>query len=527
MSEPASVSVRAVTIDRRVGARLLVACCLACCLLISACDARPPATGTAVVQPKGASSSHEELSVKTPAPGKEHWAKILLGGKHAGYRRLVIRPGGQPDTVAYEMTQMLRVTRGKDTIEQTLAQSSLETTQGGWVRGESKLSDGRSENVDKIEVKGKLLDIEQTAGSKTSRQTIPWKGEYIGFFGAEASLRNTPLRPGEHREFTMLFPMFNALGTITITAKDWTEVTLDGAKHKALEVEQVETIQTTSTRSTLWLDEAGEMLASETPTLNMRIERSTQTIAEAIPKGQGFDLLAATLVKLKSPLADSQTQERQRYRVTLKTENPAKVFATLPYQSLTPIDEHSAELTVAKATTVTSASGVAPDRVDLISSPLIDYDSPIIMELAAGVAPGEMDKAALALALEKFTHDYIETKDYAAAFDSASHVAKAKSGDCTEHAVLLTALCRARGIPARCASGLIYIPSQQAFGFHMWTLAFVNGRWLPLDATLGIGGTTIGHLQLADSSLSSGLDADLFLPVMSVLGQMEIEVVEP
>jgi hypothetical protein len=269
------------------------------------------------------------------------------------------------------------------------------------------------------------------------------------------------------------------------------------------------------------------MLASETPTLNMRIESSTRVIAEAIPEGKSYDLLAATLVPLKGQLADLQKSERQTYRVTLKSENPVKIFAVLPYQTVKSIDDHTAEVTAAKPSTVTDSSRVAPDRVDLISSPLIDFESPLIMELAAGVLPEETNKAMLAVALEKFAHSYIETKDYAAAFDSASNVAKAKSGDCTEHTVLLTALCRARGIPARCASGLIYVPSKQAFGFHMWTLAYVNGRWAPLDATLGLGGTTVGHLQLADSSLSSGLDANLFLPVMSVLGQMEIQAVAP
>ena len=35
--------------------------------------------------------------------------------------------------------------------------------------------------------------------------------------------------------------------------------------------------------------------------------------------------------------------------------------------------------------------------------------------------------------------------------------ARTRSGDCSEHAVLLTALLRARGIPARVSHGLVYL----------------------------------------------------------------------
>ena len=40
---------------------------------------------------------------------------------------------------------------------------------------------------------------------------------------------------------------------------------------------------------------------------------------------------------------------------------------------------------------------------------------------------------------------------------TAAEVARSREGDCTEHAVLLAALARARGIPARVAMGLVYV----------------------------------------------------------------------
>ena len=55
-------------------------------------------------------------------------------------------------------------------------------------------------------------------------------------------------------------------------------------------------------------------------------------------------------------------------------------------------------------------------------------------------------------------------------------MAKSREGDCTEHAVFLMALCRARGIPARGAMGLVYLESQRAFFYHMWTEVYIDNR---------------------------------------------------
>jgi hypothetical protein len=62
------------------------------------------------------------------------------------------------------------------------------------------------------------------------------------------------------------------------------------------------------------------------------------------------------------------------------------------------------------------------------------------------------------------------------------------SGDCTEFAVLLAALARARGIPARIAVGLAYSDRfsgrKDVFSPHMWVQAWDGQRWTSYDAAL-------------------------------------------
>ena len=72
--------------------------------------------------------------------------------------------------------------------------------------------------------------------------------------------------------------------------------------------------------------------------------------------------------------------------------------------------------------------------------------------------------------------------------------------------------------------GLVYVDRLKSFGYHMWTEVWVDGAWLPLDATLAQSGTGVGHIKLADSNLN-GVDVTVaFLPVVKVMGRLEIEV---
>ena len=107
---------------------------------------------------------------------------------------------------------------------------------------------------------------------------------------------------------------------------------------------------------------------------------------------------------------------------------------------------------------------------------------------------------------------------------TAADVAETVAGDCTEHAVLLAAVCRARGIPTRVAIGLVYSARDQGFAFHMWNEVWVEHRWVPLDATLGRGGIGAAHLKLAHSDLSLESADSAMLTVLQVINQLQLKI---
>jgi len=133
----------------------------------------------------------------------------------------------------------------------------------------------------------------------------------------------------------------------------------------------------------------------------------------------------------------------------------------------------------------------------------------------------------MAVRMEQYVYEELKKKNFSTALASAAEVARSLEGDCTEHACLLAAMLRAKKIPSRVAVGLVYSEQLAAFGGHMWTEAWLDGQWIPLDATRGQGGIGAGHIKLTDSSLADEGPAPVtsFLPLINVLSNVTLDVV--
>jgi len=148
--------------------------------------------------------------------------------------------------------------------------------------------------------------------------------------------------------------------------------------------------------------------------------------------------------------------------------------------------------------------------------------------------------------LRDIVHTHIGDKHLSTAYASASETARSASGDCTEHAVLLAAVIKARGIPARVCHGLVYVEQggsaisgevdasggtrQTAtlsgqFGWHMWSQALVNGRWLDLDATLHVP-YSVGHVLVGTSSMSDKEAHNNHMQMAALIGNLQIKVLD-
>jgi len=120
-------------------------------------------------------------------------------------------------------------------------------------------------------------------------------------------------------------------------------------------------------------------------------------------------------------------------------------------------------------------------ELDRQSSWVIDFDEASVQTMI-----DEFSGSPTPEQLERFVFDHIANKTYSRSFDLASRVAATGEGDCTEHAVLLAAIARAQGFPARVVFGVLVLDFDDglfAFG-HAWTEIFDDGVWQLRDATM-------------------------------------------
>jgi transglutaminase-like putative cysteine protease len=249
-------------------------------------------------------------------------------------------------------------------------------------------------------------------------------------------------------------------------------------------------------------------------------------VMEAAPVATLTDIGIGQLIPLNRRILRPYEAESAQYRITLKGEgDPATAFASGGRQEIKKVEGKSIELTIrAVRGPVAHAEEKIGDEFTQ-SSYFINCDDALVKAHARRAVGTETDAWKKALRIEKWVHDHMHTvNDEALA--SADHVARTLQGDCTEYAMLTAAMCRAESVPSRTAMGLIYadVEGRPVMAFHMWTEVWVQGQWLPLDATRGQGYVGATHLKITDHSWHDTRTVTPLLPVVAVVGKLSIQV---
>lgn len=496
-----------------------------------------------------------------PPVNQETWEVFLVRGFKIGYAHTqrVVDVQRDKSLLKYQHELRMRVRRFGQTAQQAYRLTSWEDPGGRLYAFDSQLDLGGQVTKVRGRISNGRLLLTTTTAAGTQRHTLTWRPHYQGFFAVEQSLRRRPLVPGERRRVYALQPVLNQLANVQLAARRYEHTSVGQGRMKLLRIE-VETVLlipggTAEQRqqAVLWSDERGEIWKTmqQGPLDQTSYRTSRSEALAALEQAEPFDLGRATIVRARLPDVDPHATHRARYRLRLTSANPAKLVPTSVGQRVLPIDDRTCELDIhvrllADAAGPTPARGEArpqeqdlrPTTVqppeseptlpeDLAPNSYVQSNHPRVAQLASQAAAGVDEPVALAQKLEAFVHERMRArKTMAVTFATAADVAETLSGDCSEHAVLLAALLRARGLPARIAIGLVYSPADRGFAFHMWNEAYVYGRWYPLDATLGEGRITATHIKLADTNLGGSGPLAALLPVAQFLGNLELRVLE-
>lgn len=463
------------------------------------------------------------------------WDAIYIGNQKAGWIHSVTdRVDAKGHAVLQtRQTMQLSVKRFNDDMNMSLVTHAFELPDGRLyaIDARLKMAGQEQKTVGRLDNDGRFTVTVSTLGKEQS-QTIPWGADILGPYAHERSLRETPLKVGESRTLKTFLPELNVVSTRTLKGIRKEKTPLLGKTSDELLLVE-ESNDKLPVVGRLWVDSHGDIVKNEFPMGDLLMTNYRVSPSQALgkPAENDIDLGYRTLVAVDKPIPGAHQTASVTYRLTFADPSAASAFPAAPYQEILSRDgpvvrvKVSRRIPPAERTPPTTS---APAEF-LASNGFIQSDDPEIIAAARKVVGGEKDPWVQATLLEAWVDRVMSSHDFSIGFATAGEVIRTKTGDCTEHAVLLAALCRAVGVPARVAMGLVYLEGDGRFGYHMWTEVWIAGAWYALDGTLGRGAVSGGHLKIADGSLQGASALSTFLPIFNVMGKLTInvEAIEP
>lgn len=466
----------------------------------------------------------------------DRWYTLEMAGQRAGWSHTAQVTRGDLVTTLSKMS--LKVGRGDVAIEVLFESEFVETKEGkpvsAWSVQKSGAAPTRTEytfNEDGIGV----VTIQNGRRSETT-EALP-EGIWLPP-GAAASYTRQRLAAGATQIVVRTIDPLLGAKAVTITRDVEERAPLDvlGKSVTAIRCRVSQSVAP-DVPTTEWIDEDGVTLKSDSRFGAIRLVLTAAKKADALTGHDAPEIMFSTFVKPTGRLDDARACVRATYLLALGDGKLPDLPAT-GAQRVERLDKARARVIVDATRPGAATAEEIANGAYLASSATIEAGDPAVKALHERAVKRLSENAAgsaaeRAEALRRFVYGHIDRKNLATGFATASEVARTRAGDCTEHAVLLAALLRADGIPARVASGLVYVDgiddAGPVFGYHMWTQAMleVEGarRWVDLDATLSDKRPfDATHIALTVSGLGDGETFEAMLPLAGIIGNLSITI---
>jgi hypothetical protein len=266
-----------------------------------------------------------------------------------------------------------------------------------------------------------------------------------------------------------------------------------------------------------WLAGDGSALREEA-TLGFTLVREPPEVAvTGAETSAPIDLVVANRIPLHGEIGDPRSLRRLALRVD--GEAAARIPADPPRQTVAG-DRLLIEL---ESVPTPAGPGLPPPGAEsgalaelLAPAPFIESDDPAIRRMAGAIVGAEKDGRAAARRLLDWIGKNMKQQP-SLTVPSAREVLASLRGDCNEHAVLLAALARAAGIPARVVAGAVY--GEDGFYYHAWNELWLGG-WVSADAVFGQMPADATHVKLLEGG------PERHLALAELIGKLEFTALE-
>jgi hypothetical protein len=240
------------------------------------------------------------------------------------------------------------------------------------------------------------------------------------------------------------------------------------------------------------------------------------------PVGRPFDMIES--LSVPSPIKIQQRYSRVPMRYTLARKDGKTPTLVSTGEQVVTVTGDRAFVTVCRdcgQAERETAESLAPY---LRANAWVRSEDAGIRRLAAKAGGPERPFAARMAKIEGQVRQHMHRDVDYVGYADASEALRTGRGDCTEFAVLLAALARAQGIPARVVVGMAYSSrftgNRDSFNPHAWVQVYDGTRWSSFDAALE--GFDSAHVALG---IGTGEPTELFDAFLQ-LRQLRIEKLE-
>jgi hypothetical protein len=451
---------------------------------------------------------------------------VLMDGKKIGHSiaTFKIADGKAQTNVLMSMT----LSRNGRAITIVADTTETETPDGKPLAFSLKIDTGIMGQVvknGKISPDGKTLNVVMEVAGMSQKRQMPWPQGALMSHGRLLAERKAGLKPDTEIKTIVFDPSTMAKQTVTSVVGEKTKVDLMGRVVLLTEIKSEMQSSMGAIKATSYVDDKFTPLKTIMPAMGMTIELIDCSRTVAMASNETIDLMSKVIVSSPTRLSKKQLAGPLVYTIKPSSADSAPEFPDGDNQSVKVAKDKTITLSIAPTPAAKDAplkyAGKDKTALEALkSSDYVQSDHKLIKKLAKKAIGDAKDAATAATNIEKFVNGYIKKKNLSVGYASALEVAQSPEGDCTEHAVLAAALCRAAGIPAQVVTGLAYVDEfgghQNIFGPHAWNRVFIGGKWVGLDSALK--GFDTGHITLATGD---GVSESMF-SVANTIGNFKI-----
>ena len=449
---------------------------------------------------------------------------ILLEGKkigHAEHTRIL-----EKGKVTTQEQVIMMLGRGGQAVKIESSETHIEAADGTPLGFEMRQNmSGLEQKRTGVIADGKVTVTIEAAGDP-QKMTMDWPKGALLSEGMRLLQEKRGLKEGEVYDADIFRPDMMLAIKAQVAVGKKTTVDLFGREVELTEVKVTMQIPGQPITVTSYVDDALKAFKTLVPMMGMTMEMIDCDKAFALRDDDVVDFLDRLSVKSPSELTDIGNKASIQYELTPTCEN-GLILPTTSNQTVQKDKERVVVTVVPYVPKTDTPLPYAGDNAEALAAlkptEYLQSADAKIKELTHAAIGTTSETLKAARQIESFVKGYIITKDLSVGYATAAEVAQSRQGDCSEHAVLTAAMCRAAGIPARVVCGIVYadtfIGQKSVFGGHMWTEVFVENAWVGLDATRAPKGFGPGHISLA---VGDGNPSDFF-SLVNTLGCFKID----